>query len=114
METFFVLLTAGSFLILWVTVLIFYTPATFNLREMLDSIDETGELTRTKAPISAYLTNIETLDNWTISIPTAEKYLKHDEVQQTTERVKKLRKVIYIVSPILLTGCVLSMLFATK
>ena len=114
MENFFVLLSSVSFLILGVTVLIFYTPAIFNLREMMDSIDETGELTRTKAPISAYLTNLETLDNWTISIPTSEKYLKYDEVRQTGEKVKKLRKIIYVVSPILLTGFVMSILFGTK
>jgi hypothetical protein len=114
MEAILLVLTFGSFLIFWVTTLFFYTPATFNLREMLDSIDETGNLTRTKAPLSAYLTNLETVDNWIMSLPTSDKYLKHDEVKDATVRVRQLRKLIYILTPIMLVGGAVLLLTVDK
>ena len=81
---------------------------------MLDSIDETGKLTRTKAPLSAYLTNLETVDNWVITIPTSDKYLKFEEVKIATERVKKLRKLIYVLTPIMVVGGAVLLLTVDK
>jgi hypothetical protein len=114
MEAFLLVLTFGSFLIFWVTVIFFYTPVTFNLREMLDSIDETGNLTRTKAPLTAYLTSLETVDNWIMTTPTSDKYLKYDEVKRATTRIKKLRKLIYILTPIMVIGGAILLLTVDK
>tara|TARA_B110000091_G_C13553277_1_gene365368 strand:+ start:125 stop:289 length:165 start_codon:yes stop_codon:yes gene_type:complete len=46
METLLLILTFGSFLIFWVTAVIFYTPACFNLQAMIDSVNKNGELTK--------------------------------------------------------------------
>ena len=43
MENVLIILTFGSFLVFWVTTVIFYTPACFNLKTMIDSINKDGE-----------------------------------------------------------------------
>ena len=111
METILLILTFGSFLIFWVVTVIFYTPACFNLRTMIDSIDADGELTKTKAPISWYLTNFHTLDCWTIGLPKADKYLKYEKLKRTTNRIRNCRKIMAYTAPIMIVcGFILLMI----
>jgi hypothetical protein len=110
MEPFLTIVTIVSFLILWVTILYYYTPATFDLREMLDSIDKDGRPKLSESPFQRIILDFEAVENWLITIPTAEKYLKFEEVRTTADRVKKYRKRIIIVSPIVLIGFLLLLL----
>lgn len=78
---------------------------------MMDSIDVNGELTKTKAPISWYLTNIHTLHCWTIGLPKAEKYLKYEKLKQTTNRIRNCRKIMAYTAPIMIVcGFILLMI----
>ena len=69
---------------------------------MIDSIDRDGELTKTKAPISWYLINLKTLENWTISLPKTERYLKYKIVSMTANRIKVSRKIMAYTAPIMI------------
>ncbi len=100
METLLFILTLGSLLIFWTTIVIFYTPASFNLKTMIDDIDRNGELTKIKAPIIWYLTNSHTLICWTIGLPKTDKYLKYEIVKKTTKRLRLYRKIMAYTAPI--------------
>jgi hypothetical protein len=104
MEEFLTIVTSVSFLVLWVTVLFYYTPATFDLREMLDSIDKDGSPKLSESPFARIILSFEAVENWLITIPTAERYLKFEEVKTTTDRVRKLRQRILVVAPIMVIG----------
>ena len=69
---------------------------------MIDSIDADGELTKTQAPISWYLTNLHTLDCWTIGLPKADKYLRYAKLKRTTNRIRNCRKIMAYTAPILI------------
>jgi hypothetical protein len=111
METVLLILISSSFLIFWVTTVIFYTPACFNLKTMIESINRDGELTKTKAPLSWYLTNFHTLESWTIGLPKSTKYLKYEIVTKTTSRIRLYRKIMAYTSPIMIIcGIILLMI----
>jgi hypothetical protein len=110
METILLILTSFSFLIFWIETVMFYTPDCFNLRTMIDSIDRDGELTKTKASTSWYLTNFHTLDCWTISLPKTEKYLKYDIVNKTANRIRVSRMIMAYTAPMMIiSGFILLM-----
>ena len=69
---------------------------------MMDSIDSDGELTKTKAPASWYLTNFRTLDCWTIGLPKSDKYLKYEQLKRTTNRISNCRKIMAYTAPIMI------------
>ena len=102
METILLIVTFGNFLIFWVVTIIFYTPACYNLRTMIDSIDSGGELTKTQAPTSWYLTNIHIVDCWTIGLPKSDKYLKYYQLERTTKRIKTDRKIMTYTAPVMI------------
>ena len=102
METILLILIIFSFLIFLIVIVIFYTPDCFNLRTMIDSIDCYGELIKTKAPTSWYLTNFHTLECWTISLPKSEKYLKYEIVNKTVNRIRVSRKIMAYTAPIMI------------
>lgn len=101
-----------SFLSLWITMVILYTPSCFKLRAMIDLIDELGELKTNKIKWSIGY-NFHTLDNWLISIPTSNKYLKYELVTRTIERIKAYRTILGV-STTLLIICVLVLLANSK
>tara|TARA_R110002049_G_scaffold85790_4_gene218157 strand:- start:424 stop:663 length:240 start_codon:yes stop_codon:yes gene_type:complete len=68
------------------------------------SINKEGKLTKTKAPISWYLTNFHTLDSWTIRLPTTDKYLKYEKVKSAVNRIRLCRKIMAYTAPIMI-GC---------
>lgn len=110
METILLIITFGSFLLIWIVMIIIYTPACFNLKTMIDSINKDGELTKTKAPFRWYLTNYYTLECWTISLPKTEKYLKYDIVSKTTNKIKISRNFLaYAALAPILCGFILLM-----
>jgi hypothetical protein len=113
MESILLIFIFVSFLTFWVTIVIFYTPACFNLKTMLDSINNDGELTKTKAPVSWYLTNFQTFDCWTISLPKTEKYLTYEKVNKTVNRIKLCRKIMTYTLPIMII-CVAILLLTVK
>ncbi len=102
METILLILTFGGFLIFWITTVIIYTPACFNLKTMIKDINENGELTKTKAPISWYLTNMHTFESWTIGLPKTDKYLKYELVVKTSNKIRICRKIMAYTSPIMI------------
>ena len=111
MEAVLIILTFGSFLTLWVTVAIFYTPSCHNLREMIDSVNQNGELTRTKSKWMWYGRTAKTLDDWIIHLPTKEKYLKYEEVQRVVYRIGMCRKVMsYTALIMIISGMILLMI----
>jgi uncharacterized protein YlzI (FlbEa/FlbD family) len=69
---------------------------------MIDSINKNGELIKTKAPGSWYLTNFQTLDCWTISLPKTKKYLTYEKVNKTVNRIKLCRKIMTYTAPIMI------------
>ncbi len=69
---------------------------------MINSIDKDGELTRTKAPISWYLTNFPATECLVISLPKDEKYLKYDQVNRTSKRIRKYQIIIAVTAPIMI------------
>jgi hypothetical protein len=83
-----------SFVLFWVMVVIFYTPSCFNLKTMIDSINYDGKLTKTKAPLSMYLKNMNTLECWIIPLPKADKYLKHEILRKAINHIRIYRIVI--------------------
>jgi len=110
METLLLILTFGSFLIFWIITVIFYTPASFNLKTMIDDIDRNCELTKTKAPTSWYLTNFHTIESWTIGLPKTDKYLKYEILEKTTKRIRLYRKIMAYTAPIMfICGTILLM-----
>ncbi len=110
MEITLLILTSVSFLIFWIVTVVFYTPACFNLRTMMDSIDKDGELTKTQAPTSWYFTNFHTLDCWTIGLPKADKYLKYEKIKRTTNRIRIYRRIMAYTAPVMIVcGFILSM-----
>jgi hypothetical protein len=76
MDNLALIVVFSSFLFIWIIIVIFYTPACFNLKAMIDSIKKDGKLTKTKAPLFWYITNIYTIESWTITLPKEDKYLK--------------------------------------
>ncbi|PCI99380.1 MAG: hypothetical protein COB15_04145 [Flavobacteriales bacterium] len=102
MENILLILTSSSFLIFWVTTVIFYTPACFNLKAMIDSINKDGALTKTKAPFSWYFTNFKTLECWTIKLPKSEKHLKYNKLAKTTVRIRIYRKIRASLAPVII------------
>ena len=68
----------------------------------MDSIDKDGELTKTQAPTSWYLTNFHTLDCWIISLPKSDKYLKYEQLKRTTNRIRNCRKIMTYAAPIMI------------
>lgn len=77
---------------------------------MIENINENGQLTKTKAPISWYLTNINTLKSWSIVLPTTDKYLKYELVLKTSKKIRICRKIMVYTSPIIiLCGFILLM-----
>lgn len=69
---------------------------------MMDSIDLDGELTKTQAPTSLYFTNFYTLDCWAIGLPKSDKYLKYDQLERTTKRIRTYRKIMAYTAPIMI------------
>ncbi len=69
---------------------------------MIEDVDKNGELTKTKAPLSWYLTNFHTLENWTIGLPKNDKYLKYDIVIKTANKIRLYRKIMAYTSPIMI------------
>jgi hypothetical protein len=102
METILLIFTSVSFLIFWIVTVIFYTPACFNLRTMINSIDADGELTKTQASTSWYMTNFHTIDCWTIILPESDKYLKYEQLKWTTNRIRNCRKIMTGTAPIMI------------
>jgi hypothetical protein len=72
----------------------FYTPACFNSRTMMDSIDADGELTKTQAPTSWYFTNFHTVDCWIIGLPKSDKYLKYEQLKRATNQIRNCGKIM--------------------
>jgi len=69
---------------------------------MIDSINKDGVLTNTRASGSSYLTNFQTLDCWTISLPKTEKYLNFEKVKRTVNKIKMCRKIMTYTAPIMI------------
>ena len=69
---------------------------------MIEDINESGELNKTKAPISWYLTNMHTIESWTIGLPQTDKYLKYEIVAKTSKRIRIYRKIMAYTSPIMI------------
>lgn len=104
METALLILTSGSFLVFWITIVVFYTPSCHNLREMIDSIKQDGDLTRTKSKWMWYGRSAKTIDDWLITLPVEDKYLKYGLVQTTVNRIKIYRRIIMITAPIMVVS----------
>ncbi len=113
MKTILLLLTIASCLILWISIVIFYTPACYNLKTMIDDIDKNGELKKTKAPISWYFTNLHTIEIWTISLPKSEKYLRFEIVEKTILQIQLHRKIMKYIAPIMII-CGVTLLMITE
>ena len=102
LEDVLLILSAGSFIIFWVTTVIFYTPACHNLREMINSIDEDGEPTRTKSAQPLYGRSAKTVDDWLIRLPSSDKYLQYSIVKRTSRRIRTYRMLMAILAPIMI------------
>ena len=102
MEKILLILSTLSFLFLWIIIIVIYTPNCYNLQVMIDSIDQNGILTETEAPLHWYLTNMHTVECWTISLPDDEKYLKYEIVTRTWGRVQLCRKIMVYTLPIMI------------
>jgi hypothetical protein len=96
------ILTFGSFIAFWITAVIFYTPACHNLREMINSIDEDGELTRSKSSQALYGRSAKTVDDWLIRLPSSDKYLQYDIVKKTSNRIRTYRMLMAVLAPIMI------------
>lgn len=109
METALLTLTFGSFLIFWIVTILFYTPACFELKNMMVSIDTKGKLPQ-KAPTSSSISHFHTIHCWTISLPTSEKYLKFEELQKITKRLRTyLKFMAYTATVMISCGFILLM-----
>jgi hypothetical protein len=102
MEFILIILTAISFLIFWVTTVRFCTPACFNLKTMMNSIEKDGVLTRVKAPRSWRFFNFQTLDCWEIKLPTTENHLKYKQLEIAVKRIKTCREIMVYTAPVML------------
>lgn len=69
---------------------------------MIDSVDQSGELTRTKSKWVLYGRNSKTIDNWLIVLPKKEKYLKYGHVRKTVHKIKICRKIMTYSAPIMI------------
>ena len=101
MENILLILSFLSSIISIVTVVL-YTSNCYNLQVMIDSIDQNGILTETEVPLHWYLTNMHTVECWTISLPDDEKYLKYEIVTRTWGRVQLCRKIMVYTLPIMI------------
>ena len=70
---------------------------------MIDLIDEKGELKTNKIKWSIGY-NLHTVDNWLISIPTSDKYLRYEMVTRTIKRIQTYRTVLGISATVLVVS----------
>ena len=76
---------------------------------MIDSINQNGELLTTKAKWPFYGRSFKTVDDWFMALPQDDKYLKYVELNEAVNRIKKLRKVILVISLVMIIGGVILM-----
>src|SRR6267154_645869 len=95
MKTILLLISTLSFLSTWITAVVLYMPSCFRLRAMIDLIDKNDNLKADKIKWSIGY-NLHTVDNWLISIPTSEKYLRYELVTRTIKKINFQRTVLGI------------------
>jgi hypothetical protein len=105
MESILVGTATITFATFWVIVVIFYTPTCFRLRAMIELIDKGDILEEHKVKWSIGH-NQHTVDNWLISIPSSEKYLKYQLVVATVQKLKRYRIIISVLIPILVISAI--------
>jgi hypothetical protein len=95
MEQILLISAFSAFLTLWIVSVVFYTPACFRLRSLIDSIDRDGEpnVIRIKSSLEY---SFKTLENWLISLPASDKYLKHHLVVRAAQRMYACRIIMSI------------------
>jgi hypothetical protein len=101
MNQILLLIAISSFVTIWIVMIIFYTPSCFRLRAMVDQIDKEGELKKQKVNWRIGR-NIETLNNWLISIPTSKKYLQYDILTITVGKIQTYRTILGISAALLI------------
>lgn len=69
---------------------------------MINSIDEDGDLTRTKSHQPFYGRSAKTVDDWLIRLPSSDKYLQYEIVKKTSNRIRTYRKLMAVLAPIMI------------
>ncbi len=106
METVLFFITFSFVLLFSVIAIFIYTPACFDLKAMMDDIHKRGRLLHTKAPKEWYLTNLHTIECWTITLPKSDKYLQYEIVAKTANRIRLCRKIFAYITPLMLVSAV--------
>lgn len=105
MESILLIIATITFATFWIVIVILYTPTCFRLRAMIDLIDN-GEILEEHKVKWSIGYNLHTFDNWLISIPDSEKYLKYNLVVTTVQKLKRYRTIIGILFPILIASAI--------